>query len=84
MNHVVIGDVHGCIKTLRALLKKTVSLLNPEPYSLYFVGDLIDRGPASNSVCDLVMALGATCVLGGHEEKLLRILEQQSPQISLC
>ncbi len=72
MNHVVIGDVHGCIETLRALLEKVASLLNGEPYKLYFVGDLIDRGPSSDRVCDLVMAKGATCVLGGHEEKMLR------------
>ena len=35
----IIGDVHGCVHTLDALIKKI-----PSHELLVFVGDLIDRG----------------------------------------
>lgn len=58
----VIGDVHGCLKTL----KKLVSSL-PEKKNICFVGDLIDRGPDSCGVIEYVKENGWDCVLGNHE-----------------
>lgn len=71
---IVIGDVHGCIIELAALLKS----INPGPKDrIVFVGDLIDRGPASIEVAETVRELCLTrprthCVLGNHEEKHVR------------
>jgi len=70
--HVVIGDVHGCHETLLRLLHEIERFVGTTPYQLYFVGDLVDRGPHSDRVCNVVMASGARSVLGGHEEKMLR------------
>lgn len=39
--------------------------------SIYFVGDLVARGPDSQGVLDLVATLGARSVVGNHEHKLL-------------
>lgn len=60
---IMIGDVHGCYKTLLALLKKL-----PDD-QIVFVGDLIDRGPSSKEVVQLVMDNSdhMLCVQGNHE-----------------
>lgn len=64
-NVYIIGDVHGCYKTLCALIEQL-----PEKYNskICFVGDLIDRGPNSKDVIELVKKHNYDCVLGNHEE----------------
>lgn len=62
---IIIGDVHGCYKTLVSLLKQ---LPNDE---ICFVGDLIDRGPQSEKVVDLVIENNFDCVMGNHEELMI-------------
>lgn len=69
-----IGDVHGCADFLDALLARPE--IEDEPESrLWFVGDLINRGPASAATLRRVMALGtrATVVLGNHDLRALAI-----------
>lgn len=63
----VIGDVHGCYKTLKSLLKKL-----PKNAKICFVGDLIDRGENSADVVELVISEGYFCTLGNHEYRLLK------------
>jgi serine/threonine protein phosphatase 1 len=69
-----IGDVHGCIKTLKELVRRIyVNDKNPE---LYFVGDLIDRGPDSKAVIDYIIELDSIgirtfSIRGNHEEMLV-------------
>jgi len=63
---IVIGDVHGCYKELCALLD-----ILPQTNFLCFVGDLIDRGPDSKKVVDLVINREWKSVLGNHEVFLL-------------
>jgi hypothetical protein len=65
---LIIGDVHGC----RAELEELLMRLGPgADDSIYFVGDLVARGPDSLGVLDLVATLGAKSVVGNHEHKLL-------------
>lgn len=67
-NVTVIGDVHGCLPSLSQLLEKI-----PEDSPLIFIGDLINRGPASLETLRLVHSMGkrATLILGNHEMHLL-------------
>ncbi|MEC8977868.1 MAG: symmetrical bis(5'-nucleosyl)-tetraphosphatase [Pseudomonadota bacterium] len=61
----VIGDVHGCLKALRALLEKV--RYNPKKDKLYFIGDLVGRGPDDWGVLSLVRKLGAQVIIGNHD-----------------
>ncbi len=82
----VIGDVHGCYDELVLLLGRlgyqvtpdgTVAS-HPDGRTAIFVGDLVDRGPATPAVLRLVMGMtgagSALCVAGNHEAKLVRAL----------
>lgn len=62
----IIGDVHGCINTLKALLKKIDTT-----EKIIFVGDLIDRGPGSKEVIDLIIQNKYYSVLGNHEDLMI-------------
>jgi hypothetical protein len=65
---IVVGDVHGCRAELEELLSKLA--LGSED-ALYFVGDLIARGPDGVGVLDLAARLEARSVMGNHERRLL-------------
>lgn len=67
----VIGDVHGHYDALSALLTK-IELTSED--EVYFLGDLIDRGPQSAEVVKFVMESGYNCLLGNHEIMLLDVL----------
>jgi serine/threonine protein phosphatase 1 len=62
---IVIGDVHGHYKGLEHLL----ALLAPSHQDeVYFLGDLIDRGPESSKVVEFVRSRQYPCLLGNHEQ----------------
>ncbi|MBT8200375.1 MAG: metallophosphoesterase [Acidimicrobiia bacterium] len=70
----VIGDVHGCLHTLKALMKKLGYKKNgkhPAGRKLVFVGDVINRGNHSTEtlafIRDLVENDLALMVRGNHE-----------------
>ena len=67
---VIVGDVHGCLSELQALLIKVGFVHGWD--QLVFAGDLLDRGPSPVGVVALAMDLDARRVLGNHEEKALR------------
>ncbi len=73
MPHVtcVIGDIHGQYRALRALLKQID--FSPSTHRLWFVGDLVNRGPQSHDVLQFVYDHQDVCtvVLGNHEMYLL-------------
>ena len=69
----VIPDIHGCGRTFRHLIQR---LRLSQEDSLYLLGDLIDRGPRSKDVIDIILHLreegySVQCVRGNHEEMLL-------------
>jgi len=67
---IFIGDVHGCAAELAELL----GLLGPtSDDAIYFVGDLVARGPDSGGVLRIFRELGAKAVLGNHEARLLEV-----------
>ncbi len=78
-----IGDIHG----RRDLLEKLLSQIDaddaargPAKTSLILLGDLMDRGPDSRGVIELLMKLSAatttvTVLAGNHEELMIRAYE---------
>lgn len=65
---IIVGDVHGCLPELDSLLDKVRFCNNDR---LYFVGDLVGRGPDTLGVLQLARRVGAVAVKGNHEHKLL-------------
>jgi serine/threonine protein phosphatase 1 len=77
-----VGDVHGRLDLLEVLLEQIhqdADRRAAKDVLLVFLGDLIDRGPASAGVVERLRAyrregVRAIFLLGNHEEVLLRIL----------
>lgn len=73
---LVVGDIHGCPDELDALL----GAVAPQAAdTVCFLGDYVDRGPASRVVVDRLLELersAARCVFlrGNHEDMLLAFL----------
>lgn len=71
-----IGDSHGCVDELRALLGK----IDPKPGdTVVFLGDYIDRGPDSKGVIDVVRGyqpegVRVVALKGNHEDMMERAL----------
>ncbi|WP_171101950.1 metallophosphoesterase family protein [Ruegeria sp. HKCCD7255] len=74
---IAVGDIHGRMDLLQSLLDR-VDLDCP----LVFLGDYVDRGPHSAHVLRHLYQLEqndnrpVTCLLGNHEEMLLRFVDE--------
>ncbi len=78
-NRWVIGDVHGCSKTLKNLVEEKIQLTKDD--QLFLLGDLIDKGPDSAGVIDYVLDLKeqgyfVLSVRGNHEQNLLDAFQE--------
>jgi hypothetical protein len=69
---LVVGDVHGCLDELRALI--TAAGVTDDD-SVVFVGDLVAKGPDSAGVVGWARERGAVAVLGNHDDHVLRALQ---------
>lgn len=66
----IIGDVHGCLELLQALLNKI-----PAEVQVILVGDYIDRGEDSAGVLRFLSERKhLICLRGNHEDMLLKFL----------
>ena len=78
---IVVGDVHACARELGDLCN-SLSITTED--RVFFVGDLIMRGPDPAGVMKLVHSLGARSVRGNHEERLLRWRESRHDHEALA
>lgn len=76
MDTYAIGDLQGCAAQLDLLLDR-IDAASPGA-QLVFVGDIVNRGPASLQTLRRLVALGdrALCVLGNHDLHLLAVSQQ--------
>lgn len=87
-----VGDVHGCNRLLRSLVRLIAQdaedLRRERPdvaVTLIFLGDYIDRGPDSKAVIDLLISDDLPgdahhFLLGNHEDVLLKFLNADTDQ----
>src|SRR4051812_25965749 len=73
MSIYVIGDLQGCFEPLQRLLKHIS--FNPKRDTLWFTGDIVNRGPQSLECLRFVKNLGDRhhIVLGNHDLHLLAL-----------
>ncbi len=69
---IAIGDVHGCLHALEALVE---AIAPASDDTLVFLGDLIDHGRDSRETIERTIALESQCrvvrITGNHEEMML-------------
>src|SRR3977135_1785183 len=74
----VIGDIHGCLAKLLALLEWCHAIDRAKEAKYVFLGDYVDRGPATRGVVELLIERQrmdsdrVICLRGNHEQMLLR------------
>ena len=72
-----VGDVHGCVSRLYAFLAKIK--FNPETDRLFSVGDLVNKGPDSENVLDLLNESWFHSVLANHEQMVIDACDPTKP-----
>jgi serine/threonine protein phosphatase 1 len=73
-----IGDIHGCLAKLVALLEWCHAIDRAKNAKYVFLGDYVDRGPEARGVVELLIERQwmnpdrVICLRGNHEQMLLR------------
>jgi hypothetical protein len=70
MRTVIVGDVHGCLDELLALVGRCG---DPRSTRYVLVGDLVAKGPDSSGVVAWARASKIDAVLGNHDAAVLRV-----------
>jgi serine/threonine protein phosphatase 1 len=76
-----IGDIHGCLNKLKALVARCRFDAKDEGAQFVFLGDLIDRGPDSRGVVEYLIDFqnsrpgDVTCLCGNHEDMALNAID---------
>ena len=78
MRRIAIGDVHGCLKTLRTLVEDRIQWQGSD--RLIFLGDYVNKGPDSKGVLDYIAHLQSAAsetgniitLRGNHDDIILR------------
>lgn len=86
-----VGDIHGCADLLDDLIAQIEAddeARGAADTTIIFLGDIVDRGPASAGVIDRLMALAAVrpnvrFLLGNHEEIFLGALDGEPKALRL-
>jgi predicted phosphodiesterase len=73
---ILVGDVHGCVDELRALLEQCEHSKDDQ---VILVGDLVAKGPDSAGVVQFARESGFGAVLGNHDEHVLTVAKQGAP-----
>lgn len=84
--YFAIGDIHGCLDKLMALMD--LIAVDWAQDTVIFMGDYIDRGPDSMRVVDYVLELRGrhdhvVCLMGNHEGMFLNYLEGREEELFL-
>ena len=82
MREIAVSDIHGCLKSLRALLFEQVKLSRQD--HLFLLGDYVDRGPDSKGVLDLIMRMKTdgyriSPIRGNHDDIFVRLSQNCDP-----
>jgi serine/threonine protein phosphatase 1 len=75
----VVGDIHGCYYTLKALIEK-IKVKYPS-VKIYCVGDLVDRGNFSYEVFEFVIAEGIKFTPGNHDYMFYYFVNQPTSEL---
>jgi serine/threonine protein phosphatase 1 len=84
-----IGDIHGCFEELRSLLEICRSSAGAIAHDFQFLGDYVDRGPASDQVIAYLMREQASapsrfrCLMGNHDHMLCRAADRSRSDAEL-
>ncbi len=86
-----VGDIHGCadlLDDLIAMIDADDADRGPAETTLIFLGDIVDRGPASAAVIERLRTLAETrgnvrVLLGNHEEIFLGALDGEPKALRL-
>jgi serine/threonine protein phosphatase 1 len=86
MARYAITDIHGCARTLRALVLNQLRLQKQD--ELYLLGDFVNKGPDSKGVIDFILHLRKQhyqvhCLRGNHDQMLLEAAFRGEKALSL-
>ena len=81
MSTYVIGDVHGCLEGVFSLLEAID--YNPDTDQLFFLGDIVNKGPNSLGMIKWIMSQNnCKTILGNHDLYVLHNVLNDNPDAS--